>query len=325
MDESTADFHNSLDQLQSVINDVTSFKQQDDAIDFLTEMHGMSGFLIVNDTLGQQILPLIHDISVLDAIYILATHPYQQLEKWVEKWTKVKGIHTNIPSICQALEMAAKLCDQNLIAVSFVAMSEDLSDVNLNRLEPSFMYTQLFKEILLEMKDEDNSVKVLTDYCRNFYKGNTRDSRIIDEFERDYRSESAIWWYTRECFAYRMLNQALRAIEGDTIINMGFFIRDLHRQIQHLHSQQTKNFNSEQFIVYRGQGLSNNDFEKLIKTKGGLMSFNNFLSTSIKQEASLKFANKARSKADTVGILFRMTITPYVFSTPFASIHDCSY
>ena len=81
MDESTADFHNSLDQLRSVINDVTTFKQQDDAIDFLTEMHGMSGFLIVNDTLGQQILPLIHDISVLDAIYILATHPYQQLEK----------------------------------------------------------------------------------------------------------------------------------------------------------------------------------------------------------------------------------------------------
>ena len=119
--------------------------------------------------------------------------------------------------------MAVEQCDQDSIAVSFVTMSEEVSNVNMNRLEPSFMYTQLFKEILLEMKDDENSVKVLTAYCRNFYKGNTRDSKIIDEFERDYRSESVIWWYTRECFAYRMLNQALRALEGDTIINMGFF------------------------------------------------------------------------------------------------------
>ena len=222
IDESTPYFYNSLAQLRNVVNDVTSFKQLDDAVDSLTDIHEMSGFLIVTDTVGQQILPLIHDISVLDTIYILTTHPYQH-DQWTEKWNKIKGIHTDIPSICKALHMAVEQCDQDSIAVSFVTMSEEVSNVNMNRLEPSFMYTQLFKAILLEMKDDENSVKVLTAYCRNFYKGNTRDSKIIDEFERDYRSESAIWWYTRECFAYRMLNQALRALEGDTIINMGFF------------------------------------------------------------------------------------------------------
>ena len=325
IDESTADFHHSLNQLRNVINDVASFKQPDDAIDFLTDIHGMSGFLIVIDTMGEQILPLIHDILVLDTIYILTTHLYQQHEKWAEKWSKIKGVHADIPSICLALQLATKQCDQNSIAVSFVTMSPDVSDVNLNRLEPSFMYTQLFKEILFEMKDDENSVKVLIGHCRKLYTRNTSDSRIIDEFERDYRPESAIWWYTRECFVYRMLNHALREIEGDTIINMGFFIRDLHRQIQQLHSQQVKIYNGEQFIVYRGQGLSKDDFEKLVKTKGGLMSFNNFLSTSTEQTVPLSFAKRARSRNDTIGILFQMIVAPSVLSMPFASIREYSY
>ena len=81
-----------MNQLRNVINDVTGFKQQDDAIDFLTEIHGMSGFLIVIDTMGQKILPLIHDIPVFEAIYILTTRPHQQ-----EKWAKIISIHTDIP------------------------------------------------------------------------------------------------------------------------------------------------------------------------------------------------------------------------------------
>ena len=324
IDQSTADFHNALAQLRSVVNDVTSFRQQDEAIDFLTDIHEMSGFLIITGAISQQILPLIHDIKVLDTIYILTTHPYQH-EQWTEKWSKIKGMHTDIPSICKALQLVVKHCDQDSIPVSFVTISEEVSNANLNRLEPSFMYTQLFKEILLEMEDDTNCIKVLTDYCREFYNGNARDSKIIDEFERDYRSERAIWWYTRECFAYRMLNQALRSLEGDTIINMGFFIRDLHRQIQQLHTQQAKQYDGKLLIVYRGQGLSKTDFEKLMKTKGGLMSFNNFLSTSEERDVSLRFARYARSKTDTVGILFQMTIPPSVLSTPFASISKYSY
>ena len=324
IDESTADYHNSLAQLRSIVNDVAPFKQPNDAIDFLTDIHGMSSFLIVSDTIGQQLIPLIHDISVLHTIYILISHRYQN-EQWIEKWTKIKGTHKDIPSVCKVLQLAAKQCDQDTIALSFVNVSEEISNINTNRLEPSFMYTQLFKEILLEMKDDDNSISILTDYCRKFYHGNAHSLKVIDDFEQNYRSESAIWWYTRECFVYRMLNQALRALEGDTIINMGFFIRDLHRQIQQLHSQQIKNYHDKQFIVYRGQRLSKNDFEKLTKTKGGLLSFNNFLSTSAQPNVSLRFAKNTGSTIETVGILFRMTITTSVSSTPFACIQEYSY
>ncbi|CAF1011326.1 unnamed protein product [Adineta steineri] len=106
---------------------------------------------------------------------------------------------------------------------------------------------------------------------------------------------------------------------------MVFFIHDLHQQIQQLHQQQVDSYHGKPFIVYRGQGLSETNFEKLQKTKGGLMSFNNFLSTSKEQYIPLGLACSASENMDTVGILFIMSINPCIKSTPFASIKEVSY
>ena len=320
--QSTQWFQDSLTELRSVVNDVSTFTQQDDAIDFLTDISGMSAFLIVTDKIGAYTLPLIHDIPHLDSIYILHHNDCQQ--QWTQQWVKMKGIHTDISSICQSLQLATHQCDHDSIPVSFITTSREISAENINRLEPSFMYTQLFKEILLKMENENKSIKILTDFCRRFYKDNRHGLKIIDEFEGTYRPESAIWWYTRECFVYNMLNRAFRLLEGDTIINMGFFICDLHRQIQQLHSEQAKTCEGKPFFVYRGQGLLKMDFEKLTETKGGLMSFNSFLSTSRKQETALRFVQRARTKSAGIVVLFRMTIDPSIMSTPFASIEKYS-
>ncbi|CAF4105211.1 unnamed protein product, partial [Adineta steineri] len=121
-----------------------------------------------------------------------------------------------------------------------------------------------------------------------------------------------------------MLNCALRTLDADAIITMGFFMCHLHQQIQQLHQQQFNTDHGEPFIVYRGQGLMKSDFEKLQKTKGGLMSFNNFLSTSKDKAVSLEFAECASTIPDTVGILFIMSIDPCIKSAPFASIQDLS-
>ncbi|CAF3864678.1 unnamed protein product [Rotaria sp. Silwood1] len=107
---------------------------------------------------------------------------------------------------------------------------------------------------------------------------------------------------------------------------MGFFIRDLHVNIVSLHGQQyTNQLVSKPFTVYRGQGLSKAGFDQLAKTKGGLLSFNNFLSTSTKRQVSLNFARRIVATSDLVGILFVIKIDPSIPSTPFADIHDVSY
>ena len=91
--------------------------------------------------------------------------------------------------------------------------------------------------------------------------------KIIDEFEHKYRPELSILWYTRQWFTCQMLNHTLRTLEGDTIIHMGFFIRDLHQQIQQLHQKQVDSYAGKLFIIYRGQGLLLSNFKKLQKNK----------------------------------------------------------
>jgi tetratricopeptide (TPR) repeat protein len=323
INESTEYCQNTLAQLQSIVNDIHIFKQQDAAVDFLNEVHGMKVFLIVEGTIGQHIVPLIHDIPQLDAIYIFCDNKSAH-EQWTTEWIKIKGVYTDIKPICGALQLAAKQYNQDSIAMSFISVSEETSNQNLDQLEPSFMYTQIFKEILLEIKYNDQPLTDFVQFCRRHYLNNIYKLKIIDEFERSYTPESAITWYTREYFIYEMLNQALRTPELDTIINMSFFVRDLHLQIEKLYRNQISTYRKKSFIVYRGQGLLKTDFEKLVESKGGLICFNNFLSTNEDPYVSLPFAKGALENLNMVGILFKMTIDPSISSSPFVAIRKVS-
>ncbi|CAF4988233.1 unnamed protein product, partial [Rotaria sp. Silwood1] len=231
-----------------------------------------------------------------------------------KKISKVKGVYTKIEPICQALEIDRQRCDQAMIPISF------------NGRDALFMYTQLLKEALLEIEDDDKkSIKDLVDYCREQDDISEDQIKLV---EREYRAHTPIWWYTAETFIYPMLNRGLRQMDVDIILKMGFFIRHLHQHITELHREQ-KGSMPTNFQVFRGQGLSIEDFEKMKKTKGGLMSFNNFLSTSRNREISFKnFARPAALNTNSVGILFIMNIDTAICtksSTPFAEVSKVGY
>jgi tetratricopeptide (TPR) repeat protein len=115
-------------------------------------------------------------------------------------------------------------------------------------------------------------------------------------------------------------------MEVDLIIKMGFFVRDLHNHIAVLHADQySGHHHSDSFTVYRGQGLSQKDFDQLKQTQGGLLAFNNFLSTSANSDVSLDFARRTMATSKLVGILFILKIDPSISATPFANVGEVSY
>ncbi|CAF1126885.1 unnamed protein product [Adineta steineri] len=114
-------------------------------------------------------------------------------------------------------------------------------------------------------------------------------------------------------------------MDGDTIINMSFFIRDLHQQIQQLHQQQIHNYHDKPFTAYHGQFLFKNDFEKLQKKEGGLISFNKFLSSTMDREHGLMYAYSPSENVGMVGILFVLSIDPRIKSPPFAFLQNDRY
>jgi tetratricopeptide (TPR) repeat protein len=324
IDESENNCQYTLKQLRKIVNDINLFTSPDQCTHFLSQIDKEMAFMIISGALSEHLVPAIHGMTHVDSIYIFCNRTEKHAQ-WVKEWSKVRGVYNNITHICEALLQAIKQCNQDSIPVSFVSTTSGEFSRNLDELEPSFMYTQIFKEILFDLEYDQQSVNQLAAYCSEKYVDNVNELDIIQKFAREYRPDTSIYWYTRECFILQMLNRALRTLESDTVMKMSFFIRDLHLQIEKLHRVQFGKRPRKAFIVYRGQGLSSQDFAKLQKTKGGLMSFNNFLSTSKKKDVSLGFAKGALKKSETVGILFKMTIDLSISSAPFAVIDKVSF
>ncbi|CAF1023222.1 unnamed protein product [Adineta steineri] len=321
INESNADCSNTIKQLKRVVNNINTFTNGDQCVEFIQTINNNNKVcMIVSGSLGKHIVPHVHDMSQVDTIFIFCNNQ-EWHKQWAKEWPKIKGVFTDITSICEALKQTAQQCEQNAISISFVA-----SNKKLDQLDPSFMYSQILKEILLTINFEDKHMKEFITYCREVYEDDENELKNVNELQTTYKNNIPIWWYTWDAFLYRMLNQALRQMDVDIIVRMGFFISDLHRDIQRLHSEQFDGHQSgTTFTVYRGQGLSKEDFTEMAKTKGGLLSFNNFLSTSKKRDVSLNFAQQAATNPDLVGVLFVMCINPTHSTTPFASITDVSY
>ncbi|UJR19892.1 hypothetical protein I4U23_023025 [Adineta vaga] len=151
--------------------------------------------------------------------------------------------------MCNALKQATRQYDRTLVSVSFLS-TDDATNPNLNQLHQSFMYSQILKEILIEINyDVETAIKNLIAYV-------------------------------------------------------------LHKNIEQLHAEQRNDYEMPRITVYRGQGLSKDGFEKMMKTKGELMSFNNFLSTSIDRDVAFTFADSIHYKKEKN---FSMKFLPTIF------------
>ena len=299
------DCRQSITHVRQVIDTVHIFDNIDECIDFITDRPDETVYMITSETYAQQLLIVTADILQLRSVYIFP--------------------QKSIQSICDALKQALKDDHTNEVSINFAKSTSLASDKNKDILDCTFMYTQILKEILLTIDFDEQHFNDFLTFCRNEFKGKTRELRNVDEIQKDYRTQTPIWWYTRETFLYKILNKALRFMDIDIILQMGFFVCDLHKQIAVLHAEQfTEHTSSNSFVVYRGQGLSQADFDQMKQTKGGLLAFNNFLSTSKQRDVSLRFLRPITTKRDLVPVLFVMNINPTIKHTPFANIRDIS-
>jgi tetratricopeptide (TPR) repeat protein len=325
VNDKNEDCHKMVTQLKHLGNTVHAFTDTDQCIDFVTDNYNENVFMIISDVSCQDSVPLIHDIIQLHTIFIFSEKQTKH-EQWTKIWPKIKGISTVFLQISQAIKQASQRCEQNAMPISFMATDGDASNKNLDRLDPMFMYSQILKEILLTIQFKEQHIDEFIEYCRDIFDDNERAVKNVDQLKQKYHNQTPIWWYTYEGLLYPMLNHVLRTTDVDIIIKMGFFISDLHQHIEQLHKEQFGgHLTGKTFTVYRGQGLSSTDVDKLTTTKNGLLSFNNFLSTSKDREVSLAFAESNQCNPDLVGILFVMTIEQSKSTTPFAFINGVSY
>jgi hypothetical protein len=228
INQSNEDCSNSLGKLRRIVNTINTFTEPGECLHFIGEMKDENIFLIVSGALGPTIVPQIHSKSHINSIFVFCGNKSLH-EQWTKYWVKMKGVYTDIDSICQVLREQTKQCDRDSTSISITSATK------ADELEATFMFTTLFKEIILDINYDEDEIKRMAIECRRLYPNNEDELRIINEFEQKYYEKSAIWWYTRQCFIYQLLNRALRTFDTDVIVTMGCFIHALHRRIEELH------------------------------------------------------------------------------------------
>ncbi|CAF4220635.1 unnamed protein product [Rotaria sp. Silwood2] len=278
--------------------------------------------MVTSESLGQSIVARIHHLPQIDSIFVFRRNATNH-EEWTKNWSKIKGVEADFGMICELMKIAANNIEKDSIDTS-ITLNSNVTDRNMDFIDKSYMYTLLLKEILVAMKHDKRSIQAFVTYCCDSH-GNELPKQEIEQFEQQYHQHSPIWWYTAPHFLYSMLENSLKTLDFEAIIKLGFFIQDLHKQLEKLHSEQFKKGKRKLLTVYRGQGLSTSDLKKLQSLVGGLVSFNHFLSTSPDRHISIAYARQAAEDQESVGVLFVITVDLSISSTPFANIRDLHY
>ncbi|CAF0895731.1 unnamed protein product [Rotaria sp. Silwood1] len=193
-------------------------------------------------------------------------------------------------------------------------------DQSTTALNLKFVHHNLFLDSLLQMKPTVRDKDELISRCFELYKNNNSQLSIIKEFQDEYRSDRALWWYTRDTFLYRLLNKALRVQNIDLLFIFRFFIYDIQRQLeinQCLQAIQT----------YRGQLMSKDEVKELENSIGDYISINSFFSTTRDKNYAIFCLGDVNSiHNDLQRVLFEIDANPdHVGIKLFADISSKSY
>ncbi|CAF1684212.1 unnamed protein product, partial [Adineta ricciae] len=176
----------------------------------------------------------------------------------------------------------------------------------------------------------ENSRQRFIESLKIFYANDKSKLNYLQEFEQDYRMENAVQWYTRDTFLYESLNRALRQHKIEQLFLYGFFLQDLHQQLDSEHYNQQNNIHT--FTCYRGQFLSRNEIESLTSRSyhlpfdGSVIVNTSLLSTTLDRRVASIYLNKQIDPDNDIqSVLFQINVDMKTKSRPFANIAHLSY
>ncbi|CAF1078359.1 unnamed protein product [Didymodactylos carnosus] len=88
--------------------------------------------------------------------------------------------------------------------------------------------------------------------CKFYYAHDPIKLAKIKEFEKTYKFDAVIRWYTKDTFLYRLVNLALRNENIDMILDLRYFIIDLCDELTKMNIDYIRNIKKLRLTVYKG-------------------------------------------------------------------------
>ena len=284
------------------INDFVTFNTDlNECVKFIKHIDKETIFLITSGAEASQLLPLVSNLRQIDSIFIFCVNK-ERYEYLISEYPKIIGIYVHLDELCSSIQQQIDLFDQQLETFSAFDHHQK-STKDLSKQSAEFLWFQLFHHLITLLPPNQHAKERMIDICRHYYRGNTKELSLIDQFEREYRSEDAIRWYSKQSFVYKLVNKALRTEDLDQLQTFRFFVGDLSKNLAY---EQEKILLSNETIltVYRGVKLDKEEFEKLKERQAKIISTNGYFSTTRCRSKAIDFAKASTKQTDLVNVLF---------------------
>ncbi|CAF3589996.1 unnamed protein product [Rotaria sp. Silwood1] len=271
--------------------------------------------LIVSGGLGREIVPRIYKLRQVSVIYVYCMDKKKNKE-WAKQYSKIKLISTDLEQLIHRIrtdhEKTKKIEEQ--FSITFL-QDNSVTDRTSFGLNGQYVQFELLLDSLVRIEGTEKDKEELISICEKKYKDNKEEMKNVREFKHNYRSDQALWWYTKESFLYRMLNKAFRRQDTSLLYLMRFFIADIWKAIE-------KHRCKKAIRTYRCQSISQEEFNGLVNATGKLISMTSFVSTSLDATEARNFLE---SSDDFRQVFFEIDADPQLQGVkPFAELSQLS-
>jgi hypothetical protein len=271
--------------------------------------------LFVSNVIIDVFIQLISEHPQIKSVYVFCKD--QQYQNHSYDGPKLRGIFRDFNTMFKQFQ-------DDITELKNQYYFEQSTFQNINPESGEVLWWKFFDKILEHIQHTNIAKEEFIDFSKDTFRDNERELRRIEEFESNYTSDKAIYWYTRESFFYRFLNQTLRTRNNfNNIFKLRMILTDL---VSGLKTAQLDFDNTTQdpLIVYRGQMVRTEDILMFKSAIRNTVFFNNFLSTSTDQEVARAFAVSSHDNSAGYGsLLFTLEVDPTSTDTgrtPFANI-----
>ncbi|CAF3958648.1 unnamed protein product, partial [Adineta steineri] len=313
------------------INDYTLFYNNlDSCIQYIESIKSEIIFLIVSGSDAHNLLSKIHNLRQIDSIFIFCMDKlkYDKILFGKGDYYKIIDIFTEQSSLIKSIERTIQLVERQMDVFSLYNKNQK-STRDLTKEAASFVWHQLLKEVLQKMPSGDTNAKQdMIEKCRLYYRGNKKELKNIEDFDKNYSINDAIRWYTKDSFIFKLINKALRTEDVDALYTFRFYLIDLCSQLVINHEMVLECYESKSLKLYRGIKYTKDEIDRLKDSIGHLILTNGFLSTSDNIEVAEIYAgitdmNSNGSRNDFEPVIFEIDYDTNKHSTAIIANISC--
>lgn len=326
LQEKNGVFQSYFDRLQKLSIGVQGFSQTKECLDAVDKLREMKISLIVTGACFREVGAKLVVLPQIQSVYILAEDDEDEpkLPADAPGCGKVRGVFRSVDLVFGSVKRDTRQSKQETLSLSII-QSVTFDKTEFKQLNPLFLYWFLVKQIILDLKFDSTVPKDIGQFCHAHYLDNADETKVIDEFTRDYAAHSPIWWFTRDCFVSTMLNRAFQVQDIEVIVRMAPFIQDLHRQLEQVQKKMARSGRRAP-LVYRSKSLAADDFQKMRSSEGNLLSFNHFFVANADHASVLREAQRAKTLGpQLVALLFCIETQFDDASSPVAPLDGLAF